>query len=191
MRRDHDLRIVRERQQGVHPAQQIDTRGDHGGRVDERRHGSRAFHRVCEPREKGYLRGLPGSGEEQEQARSRPGARTEGSEVAEDHRVLKGTGLGEDQEHGKQETDVAYPVVDERLLARARSSVALEPERDEPVRARPDAFPADEGEQEVAAEDEQQHREHEQVQVQEELGVVDVALHVPDRVQVDERADTR
>ena len=39
------------------------------------------------------------------------------------------------------------------------------------------------------AEHEQQHREDEQVQVDEELREVLVAVHVADRVQVDQRAD--
>ena len=47
----------------------------------------------------------------------------------------------------------------------------------------------DEGDQQVAAEHQDEHRGDEQVHVQEELGVVLVALHVPDRVQVDQGAD--
>ena len=41
----------------------------------------------------------------------------------------------------------------------------------------------------VLAEHEHQHREHEEVQVEEELRELRVAVHVADRVQVDERAD--
>ena len=65
----------------------------------------------------------------------------------------------------------------------------LEPERDEEVRAGADALPAEEGEQQVVAEHEHEHREHEQVQVDEELGEPRVAVHVADRVEVDQRAD--
>ena len=41
----------------------------------------------------------------------------------------------------------------------------------------------------LLAEHEHQHREDEQVQVQEELRELRVAVHVADRVQVDQRAD--
>jgi hypothetical protein len=58
------------------------------------------------------------------------------------------------------------------------------------VGAGPHALPADEGDQQVAAEHQHQHREDEQVQVDEVLGIVPVAVHVADRVQVDQRAHT-
>ena len=67
--------------------------------------------------------------------------------------------------------------------------LAREPERDEQVAAGADALPAEEGDQEVVAQHEAEHREDEQVQVDEELREVLVAVHVADRVQVDQRAD--
>jgi hypothetical protein len=138
-----------------------------------------------------YLSRLARGSQEEKEACGGTRPRAQRAEVAEYDCVLERSRLGEDQEHRDQEPDVADPVVDEGFLPGARCAVALEPERHQPVGARPYAFPADEGEEEVAAEDEKQHREHEQVQIQEELRVVHVAAHVPDGVQVDERAHTR
>ena len=60
---------------------------------------------------------------------------------------------------------------------------------DEQVRAEADALPAEEGDEEARAEDEHQHRGGEQVQVGEEPAEALVAVHVADRIEVDQRAD--
>ena len=62
--------------------------------------------------------------------------------VGEDRQVVERADLGEDEEHGQQEADVADPVVDEGLLAGRGGRVPLEPERDQPVGADPDPLPA-------------------------------------------------
>ena len=67
----------------------------------------------------------------------------------------------------------------------------LEPERDEEVGAGAHALPAQEGEQEVVGQHQHQHREGEQVQVDEELRVPLVAVHVADGVEVDQGARRR
>ena len=95
----------------------------------------------------------------------------------------------EGEEHRQHEAEVADAVGDEGLLARHRGAVAVEPERDQEVGAGAHALPAEEGHDEVLAQHEHEHREHEEVQVDEELGELRIAVHVPDRVQVDERAD--
>ena len=74
------------------------------------------------------------------------------------------------------------------LPAEALASLR-EPERDQEVGAGADALPAEEGDEHVAAQHQHQHREDEQVQVHEELRELRVAVHVADRVQVDQRAD--
>jgi hypothetical protein len=63
------------------------------------------------------------------------------------------------------------------------------PEADQEVGAGTHALPAEEGHDQVVAHDQEQHRGDEQVEVDEELGVVRIALHVTDRVEVDERGD--
>ena len=59
----------------------------------------------------------------------------------------------------------------------------------EQVGAQADALPAEEGQQEARAEHEHEHRGREQVHVREEAAEALVAVHVADRVQVDQRAD--
>ncbi len=65
------------------------------------------------------------------------------------------------------------------------------PEADQQVARQPDQLPGDEDDEEVVGEDEEQHREHEQVQVGEEPPVARVVAHVADRVDVDEQPDRR
>ena len=57
------------------------------------------------------------------------------------------------------------------------------------VRTQPNAFPADEHQQEVVREHKRQHREHEQVQIREKAVKAFVAVHVPGRENVDEKSD--
>ncbi len=92
-------------------------------------------------------------------------------------------------DHAEAEAEVADAVDDERLLSGARGRRLLVPEADEGVAAQADRLPADVEHQEVVAQDQQQHAEHEQVQVGEEAPVPAVAVHVADGVDVDEEAD--
>ena len=57
------------------------------------------------------------------------------------------------------------------------------------VAAQADRLPADVQHQEVVAQDQQQHAEHEEVQVGEEAPQAAVAVHVADRVDVDQQPD--
>ena len=97
--------------------------------------------------------------------------------------------LSKTRKMANRKPDVADPVVDEGLLAGTGRRVPGEPEGDQPVRAGAHPLPPDEGHQQVAPEHQDEHRGHEEVHVEEELRVVLVALHVADRVQVDETAD--
>ena len=96
---------------------------------------------------------------------------------------------GPDQDHAQAEPEVADPVDDERLLGRSGGRRLLVPVADEQVRAQADRLPADVQEQEVVGQDQQQHAEHEQVQVGEEAPHAPVAVHVADGVDVDQEAD--
>ena len=66
---------------------------------------------------------------------------------------------------------------------------AAVPERDQQVGRGADERPADDQQQEVAGQDQQQHAEHEEVQVREEARVALVGRHVGGRVEVDQRRD--
>jgi hypothetical protein len=97
----------------------------------------------------------------------------------------------EEQPEPADEAPVADAVDDERLHAGGRLLVVLVPEADEQVAAEADALPAEEHHDEVVPEDEEQHREDEQVQVREEAPEGRLRLHVRRRVDVDERTDAR
>ena len=118
-----------------------------------------------------------------ESSRSAPGERAVGTGV------VQRSELGEDQEHRDHEADVADAGGDERLLARVRRRVALVPERDQQVGAEPDALPPEEGHEEAAAQHQDQHGGDEQVHVGEEPREARVAVHVADRIDVDQRRD--
>ena len=63
------------------------------------------------------------------------------------------------------------------------------PERNQEVGARSDPFPSEEGDEQILAEYQHEHRQHKQVQIQEELGELWVTVHVPDRKQVNEETN--
>ena len=75
------------------------------------------------------------------------------------------------------------------LMPASRGRPAAVPERDQQVGRRADERPADDQQHEVARQDQQQHREDEEVQVGEEARVAAVGAHVGDRVEVDQRRD--
>ena len=102
---------------------------------------------------------------------------------------IERSGIGPDQERREQEARVADTVDDERLEPRRGLGRVLEPEADQQVGGEADALPADEQRDEVLAEDQHQHEEQEQVQVREVARVAGVAMHVADRVDMDQRAD--
>jgi hypothetical protein len=85
-----------------------------------------------------------------------------------------------DEHDPEAEAEVADPVDDERLLRREGRRGLLVPEADERVAAQADRLPADVEHEEVVAQDQQQHAEHEQVQVGEEAPEAPVAVHVAD-----------
>ena len=107
----------------------------------------------------------------------------EGAQQVERARVL------EDEVGPQHEANVAHDVDHEGLQPGARGGGAPVPKRDQEVGGRAHEGPADYQHQEVAGEDQQQHREHEEVQVREEARVAAVVLQVGDRVQVDQRGD--
>src|SRR5882757_175614 len=95
----------------------------------------------------------------------------------------------EHQHDGDRQAHVADAVDQEGLLRGRGGARLVLPEADQEVRGEADALPADVQQQVVVGEDEQQHRRQEQVQIAEEAAAPLVVLHVPDRVQVDQRAD--
>ena len=164
--------------------------GDHRRRVDQGGHGRGALHRVRQPGVERQLGGLGERADEQQQAgrhdRARRSARTPPARARTRPRYSSCAGLVQDQEGGDHEADVADHVHHERLDAGVGGGGAPVPERDQQVGRGADERPADDQQDEVARQDEQQHREDEVVEVGEEAGEAVVAAHVGDRVDVDQ-----
>ena len=103
--------------------------------------------------------------------------------------VLQRAQLGPQQEDRDRQADVADPVHQERLLRGRGRGRAVLVEADQQVRREADALPAEVEHHEVVAQDQQQHRGDEQVELREEPPPARVVAHVADRVEVDQRAD--
>ena len=110
-------------------------------------------------------------------------------DAAEESLEIENPQVEEDQERGEDHADVADGVHDEGLARRQHGRVALEPEADEQIGTEANQGPADDQPDEVAGEDEQEHREDEEVHVGEEAREAGILPHVADRVDVDQEAD--
>ena len=64
------------------------------------------------------------------------------------------------------------------------------PERNQEVRASTNALPPEEGNEQVFAEHQHEHREHKQVEVQEKLRKLWVSMHVANGIEVNQGANT-
>ena len=171
----------------VHAGHHVDARRHHRGRMDEGRHRRGAGHRVREPDVKRDLRALAAGADEEEGGSPRGPAVVD---LALRHPLeVEGAEHLPEAEDPEQEAEVADAVGDEGLLACVRVLQLLVPEPDQQVGAEPDALPPHEHQQDGIPEDQDQHREHEEVQVREEAREALVLVHVADRVDVDQRAD--
>jgi hypothetical protein len=95
----------------------------------------------------------------------------------------------EEQKHAEHEAEVADAVDDESFLAGVGSGFSEEIEADQKVAGQANAFPTYEEQHIVRGEDQNQHEEHEQIQVGEEAVVAAFMGHVTGRVDVNEEAD--
>ena len=183
------------REENVRARHNVDARGDHRGRVNQRADRRGAFHRIGQPDVQRKLRGLTrGAHEEQqasdgERAELPHGVRLPCGGLGEDGLEIQRTECAEEQEHPQHETEIADAVDDERLLARIRRGLLQEVEADQQVAAQAHAFPAYEEEHEIGGENENQHEEHEQIQVGEEAVVAAFVRHVARGIDVDQEAD--
>ena len=187
-----------ELEERVRTRDEVDARGDHGRRVDERRDRRRAFHRVRQPDIERELRALTKRAEHQA-VRNR-GFRPLASVVErirrrsdrlEERVVFNRAVIHPDQEDAKREAEVADAVDDERLLRRRDGTWLRVVVANEEIARETDAFPTEVEEDEVAAHDERTHREEEDADCAEEtrVALADVRLHVLGRVDRDERAE--
>ena len=156
--------------------------------MDEGRDRSGAGHGIRQPQVERNLGRLAGRTDQQQHNDGGCGALLKTAGVAEYVEVSDRPDRGEGEERGDHEAPVANTVGDEGLLARRGVVFAGEPEGDQEVGTRPHAFPSEEGDEHVVAQHQHQHRECEQVEVEKELREVLVAVHVTDRVEVDQHA---
>ena len=191
--RAHVGRRRRLLEQRVHARDQVHAGGHHRRGVDQGGDRRRALHGVREP---GVQRDLGGLGERADEqqaaaghevglvARERPAGRSRtsaGSRACPSCLKMKYV----------PSTRPTSPttLITNALMPAAVAVVAPVPERDQEVRRGADERPADDQQHEVRRLDQQQHAEHEEVQVREEARVAAVAAHVGDRVQVDQHRD--
>ena len=176
----------------VRAGDQVDAGRDHGGGVDQRGDRGRAFHRVGQPCVERHLGRLGECADQQEQADRDDRPFVGGEDVRgllEDGAVVDGADLAEDEDCRQDEADVSDHVDNEGLHAGLGGGDAAVPVADQGVRGEADEGPADDQQDEVAGQDQQQHREDEEVEVAEEAVVSLVRLHVGIRIDVDQRRD--
>ena len=192
-----------DREDRQHARDQVDARGDHGRRVDQRRDGRGAFHRVGQPDVQRELRTLAAGPEHQEQTDRRRHAAADiqawigqprlpqdpvcGVRIMEIERAVRRP----DQEQAERKPKIADPVNEKRLFAGRDRRWLLEPEADQQITTEPDRFPEHVQQHKIAHADEHRHREHEQRDICEEPHVAGIAVHIARRVDGDQRGDER
>ena len=187
-------RVRRQRVDGGRARHHVDAGRHHRCGMDQRRHRSWTLHGVGQPHVERDLRALAAGTDEEEEADQGDGAgpgrvRRHPSRSRHHRLEVEAAERHEDEEDAEQEAGIPDAVDDERLLAGVRGALLVKPEADEQVGAQPDPFPADEHDEVVRAQDEGEHREHEEVQVRHVAGVAGVVRHVARGVEVDEKAD--
>ena len=115
---DHPLGD-RQVEEHVESRDQIDTGRDHRRRMDERRHGRRAFHRVRQPGVQRELRALGECSDRKEHAHQRDQRATGGKRLRarEDVRQAQRVRVEHDQERGDHQSNVADDLGDEGFTA--------------------------------------------------------------------------
>ena len=177
----------------VHAGHEEHACGDHRCSVDECRNRCGAFHRVGQPEVERQLRALATCTDEQHQRNcgGRDVAQRASDGCRIDAFVRQRSHRREREEHRRHDAPVTDAVRHERLLAGRGCAVTCVPERDQEVRAGTHAFPTEEGDQKVLAQNQHEHRKDEEVEVDEELRELRITVHVTHCVQMDQRADSR
>src|SRR5712671_4985254 len=106
----------------------------------------------------------------------------------EERNEIECTERFEEQEHAEHESEVADAIDDEGFLAGVSGGFAEEIKTDEQVTAESHAFPADEEEHVVGGQNEDEHEEHEEIEVGEEAVIAAFVGHVARGVDVNEPA---
>src|SRR5689334_1882091 len=167
--------------------------------MDQSADGGGAFHGVGQPNVKRKLGRFAGGAHEEEQRSDSEGAKDApgfvrpilfADLIEELRKVQRLEGL-EEQEHAQHEAEVADAVDDESFFARVRGGLFQKVKADEQVAGQADAFPSDKQQNVIGGKHQNQHEEHEQIQVAEEAVVAAFVRHVAGGVDVNEEADPR
>src|SRR5882762_7526911 len=110
--------------------------------------------------------------------------------VGEERNEIECAERFEEQEHAEHESEVADAIDNEGFLAGVGGGFAEEIKTDQQVTAKSHAFPADEEENVIGGQDENEHEEHEEVEVGEKAVVAAFVGHVAGGVDVDQPADS-
>ena len=138
-------------------------------------------------RDLGRLRECPDTEEQAGRDDRRAVVAEHAMDLAERLQEVNRARVVEDHERPDHQPHVSDHVDHERLQPGSGRGVPAIPVRDQQVRGRAHERPADDQQEEIAGQHQQQHREHEVVQVAEVAREPAVHVHVGDRVQVDER----
>ena len=176
----------------VRADEQVDARGHHRRRVDQRGDRRRALHRVREPGVQRDLRRLRDRAAEQPERDEVHRRRGEPVGLLRRRRGTRASPCSQTRRTAAR-AKVASPIafITNAFFAAATASEPVVPEPDQQVRREPDEAPAHEQEQEVPRLHEQEHREDEERHVGEVATLLVVAGHVAHRVPDDEPADSR
>jgi hypothetical protein len=111
--------------------------------------------------------------------------------LGEDLRVIERLEIDENQEDCQQEAGIADAVYDKGFRGGFGSRDPLVVVADQEIGAESDALPADKQNSVVVAHHEEQHGNHKQIHIGEESRKSDFTVHVADRIDVNEEADSR
>ena len=194
-RGDQDERLWCMGEDGAAAGDEVDAGVDHRGGVDEGADRRRALHRVRQPDVERELGALAHGAAEQQQADADHHPRLDLAQLEllrqerEDLGEVQRADRGPDGHDAQREAEVADAVDQERLLGgQGRAALAV-PEADEQVARQAHQLPGREQQQVVRRQHQQQHAEHEEVEVGEEAPPAGVVGHVADGVDVDQHAD--
>ena len=188
-----------------HAADQEDTGGHHGCRVDQRRHRGRAFHRVGKPGVQDQLCRFTHRTDEQQEGQQVRCVPIGPQEVdvglcqrrCRCEHIVKADAVGhvEQTEDTQSKTKVPHTVHYEGFDRRRVGRGFLIIKADQQVRGHTHAFPAKEHLQQVVRGHQHQHGEGEEGQIGEETGAIAFALelrimgHVAHGIQMNQRRD--
>ena len=168
---NHHHRVRSHGEQTVHPADHVNAGSDHGGGMDQRGDRSRTFHGIRQPGVKGNLGRLAGSAKEEAEGDDRhdQAAVTEQVTVLGDLDEIQGPDAvlfadgPEERNSPSRKPKSPTRLTTKAFLAASPAALLMKVIPDKEIRTEAHAFPTDEHDQGVVAQNQHQHGEAEQV----------------------------